>query len=126
MGAALKKARLAAQMTQIQLARETGIGQSQISTIENGNYKKDITANTLLRLGRALGIDPEALKFGRIVRRTEQPGEMTKDVAGLDVALNKVNRQKWIAYGEGLLAAQIEESKPRPNPVLGFKRKGSA
>lgn len=53
-GLQFKKARMKKNWTQAELARRVGMGQREISAIENG--KSNITAATLIKLARALGL----------------------------------------------------------------------
>jgi transcriptional regulator with XRE-family HTH domain len=62
-GAAIRRARLAAGLTQVQLARRTHLPQSQISAMETG---RDARLSTLERVARALRITlPELLSDGQ-------------------------------------------------------------
>jgi len=53
---ALRKARIAAGLSQRALSAKLGIPQSRLSRIENGAI--DVRTSTLLELSRALGLEP--------------------------------------------------------------------
>ncbi|WP_159122970.1 LexA family protein [Acinetobacter variabilis] len=67
LGENLKKIRKAKKMTQIQLAKKSGVKQSVISDLETGNAK---STGFILELANALGVTAEELKKG-IVREIE-------------------------------------------------------
>jgi transcriptional regulator with XRE-family HTH domain len=54
----IAKYRKKAQLTQVQLARKAGVGQSQISHWENGGQ---ISLPSIKKLAEALGISPRVL-----------------------------------------------------------------
>jgi len=56
---AIKLARVKADMRQTELARLTGLTQSTLSSLENG--KQDPTIPTLMKIAKALGVDPGSL-----------------------------------------------------------------
>lgn len=58
----LKAARQRRKLTQIQLARLSGIGQGLISKLENGQIAEP-RFSTVMSLARALDLDPSALHF---------------------------------------------------------------
>lgn len=58
----LKAARKLANLTQDQLAAKSGLDQTTISSLETGR-KCNPSFTTVMKLSRALGIPPEALKF---------------------------------------------------------------
>lgn len=58
-GQRLRLERVRGGMSQIELARRTGIAQANLSNIENG--KQDITVATLLQICLALGIKPSSV-----------------------------------------------------------------
>ena len=68
----MKQARKAANLNQSQLARMAGITPSAISQIESGQSKKP-SADNLLPLARALGINPEWLVTGKGDRHQRSP-----------------------------------------------------
>lgn len=58
----LRAARLAAGLTQKQLAEASGINQRQIQKVEAGEIKAgNMTASNLLAIADALGVDPRRL-----------------------------------------------------------------
>ena len=57
---ALKEAREAAGLTQMQLAEEVGVRQATISDLETGKSRR-IDFDLLEKLGRVLGVDPAGL-----------------------------------------------------------------
>lgn len=59
----LRDARRRAKLTQAELARLIGKPQSFISKLETGE-KSDVTTTEAKDLGRALGVEPLALRFG--------------------------------------------------------------
>jgi transcriptional regulator with XRE-family HTH domain len=61
LGENLKKIRKAKKMTQIQLAKKSGVKQSVISDLETGNAK---STGFILELANALGVTAEELKKG--------------------------------------------------------------
>ena len=63
LGQRIRRARQAARMTQQQLAVATGLKQFHISRIESGDIK-DVMADTLLRLARALQVTTDFLLSG--------------------------------------------------------------
>lgn len=63
LGENLKKIRKAKKMTQIQLAKKSGVKQSVISDLETGNAK---STGFILELANALGVTAEELKKGII------------------------------------------------------------
>lgn len=61
----LKELRKQAGLTQVQLAKRTGIAQSTLSGYENGRYDvHSMTLDNALRLSRALGCHPYELTDG--------------------------------------------------------------
>lgn len=60
LGKRVRHARLAAKMTQEQLAELSGLKQFHISRIENGDIK-DIKGDTIVRLARALRVSTDYL-----------------------------------------------------------------
>ena len=60
LGERVRHARLAAKMTQEQLAELSGLKQFHISRIENGDIK-DIKGDTIVRLARALRVSTDYL-----------------------------------------------------------------
>lgn len=66
-GAALRRVRLAAGMSQEQLGLESGVQRNFISLIETGQNQP--TISTITKLARALGMRPSEL-----VAQAEQPG----------------------------------------------------
>ena len=58
----LRAARLAAGLTQKQLAEASGVNQRQIQKVEAGEIKAcNMTASNLLAIADALGVDPRRL-----------------------------------------------------------------
>jgi len=62
---ALRQRRKQLRLTQAQLAAKIGKPQSFIAKLETG-VKKEPLASELIALGKALDIDPLALKFGEV------------------------------------------------------------
>jgi len=62
LGEAIKKARLAQNLTQEQLGKRVGVQKAQISRLEKG--KSVITLPTISRVFRALGVTTAALDLG--------------------------------------------------------------
>lgn len=62
LGEAIRKARMAQNLTQEQLGERLGVQKSQISKLENG--KSVITLPTISRVFRALGVTTGALDLG--------------------------------------------------------------
>lgn len=61
----LRELRKAAGLTQVQLAKRTGIAQTIISRYERGEYDvHNMTLDNALRLSRALGCHPSDLTDG--------------------------------------------------------------
>lgn len=61
----LRELRKRAGMTQVKLARETGIAQTTLSGYETGRYDvHSMTLDNALRLSRALGCRPDGLTDG--------------------------------------------------------------
>lgn len=58
----LREARQKAGFTQDQLAAESGVKQSTISSLERGTRRRP-AYNTVIRLAQALGIAPSRLRF---------------------------------------------------------------
>lgn len=60
----LRAARLAAGLTQKQLAEASGVNQRQIQKVEAGDIKAgNMTASNLLAIADALGVDPRRLIY---------------------------------------------------------------
>lgn len=111
MAYAVRAERLRRGWTQDELAAKARIGQSQISVIEADPGKT--RASTLLGVAEAFNCDPAALYSGRIEGRGA-PGRTT--ISGkahrLEMLLTAGNLEKWLAYGEGLLASQPDGEPP--------------
>jgi XRE family transcriptional regulator, regulator of sulfur utilization len=60
LGAKIRAARLAAQLTQVQLAARVGIGQVSLSQIELGTSRP--TVNTLFKIADALNVSLDLLR----------------------------------------------------------------
>lgn len=60
----LRDARLRAKLTQAELAERIGKPQSYISKLENGQATEP-TFSDVVAIARAVGVDPERLKFGQ-------------------------------------------------------------
>jgi predicted transcriptional regulator len=58
-GATLRDARLAAGLSQSELARQMGVGQSEVSRLEAG--RKNFTLGSLLRAAEALDVDLDVI-----------------------------------------------------------------
>lgn len=67
----LHEARSRAGLTQVQLADAADLDQAYISKLELGKVI-DPSFTTVLRIAKALGIDPQVLKFGRPSEPQEQ------------------------------------------------------
>jgi transcriptional regulator with XRE-family HTH domain len=66
----LRDARRRANLTQAQLAARIRKPQSFVSKLETG-VLTDPTMSDVLALGRALGVDPLALRFGTVAHQRE-------------------------------------------------------
>jgi transcriptional regulator with XRE-family HTH domain len=61
-GKALRAARQHRKLTQLQVARRTGIAQDHISQVENGH--RDISISTFIRLANGVRVEPwKVLRF---------------------------------------------------------------
>ncbi|MDX8402516.1 MAG: helix-turn-helix transcriptional regulator, partial [Mariprofundaceae bacterium] len=69
-GERLKKERNERGLTQSALAKKAGVTKATISALELG-YSKQASAEVLLKLSRALGVNPEWLVTGKGPRRIE-------------------------------------------------------
>jgi transcriptional regulator with XRE-family HTH domain len=121
MGYVVKQERDARGWTQIQLAARTGISQSQISIVEGGAPTERIQARTVIALAKRFDITVAALWEGRVERGFGR-GALGSDAQELETSLTPANHAKWIAFGQGLLAAQhanAEEPPADPQPEAG-------
>lgn len=104
--------RLVRDLTQTQLAERTrtlrppGLRQPAIAAIENGDTLW-VRGNSLLALAEALGYSPQYLA-GVDSDPTPRVKVALEDgpFADMLVALTPENRQRWLAYGNGLLDGQ--------------------
>ena len=102
--------RLELGLTQVQLAAKAGIGQSAISTIENGGTQW-MQGPNLLRLAIALEVSPEWLESGHgPMNHTYSP----PDYAITDIwsALTPENRQRLLGIARLFM---VEQSERRPS-----------
>lgn len=108
LGENLKKIRKAKKMTQIQLAKKSGVKQSVISDLETGNAK---STGFILELANALGITAEELKKGIVGE-----GESTNVVP---VSPRMAPVLSWVQAGvftnvQSVDMSQVEEWLPLP------------
>lgn len=108
LGENLKKIRKAKKMTQIQLAKKSGVKQSVISDLETGNAK---STGFILELANALGVTAEELKKG-IVGEVEQ-----SNIAPVSPRMAPV--LSWVQAGvftnvQSIDMSQVEEWLPLP------------
>lgn len=109
LGENLKKIRKAKKMTQIQLAKKSGVKQSVISDLETGNAK---STGFILELANALGITAEELKKG-VLGEAEQ-----SNVTPVSPRMAPV--LSWVQAGtmtnvETVDMSQVEEWLPLPD-----------
>lgn len=101
MGDRVKQARLDAGMTQVMLAKISGVDQTRISAIELNKNKK---TSCLIALGKAMDVDPAYLETG--VSTTEIKARYTvieKEIISLLRQLTDEQRVREIAYLERLV-----------------------
>lgn len=89
--------------TQNDLSAASGVSQPTISLVER-NRLEDVKGETLLKLASTLEIRADAAHAGRLVVAQADKGEAIRE---LEQRLDATNLQKWISFGQGLLAAQV-------------------
>ena len=108
LGENLKKIRKAKKMTQIQLAKKSGVKQSVISDLETGNAK---STGFIFELANALGVTAEELKKGMV-------GEI-EPANAVPVAPRMAPVLSWVQAGvftnvQSVDMSQVEEWLPLP------------
>lgn len=106
MGWAVFSERQRREWTQVELSAKAKIGQSQVSSIENDPSDR-VRARTVLGVASAFACDPRALFEGKI-EPVHEPGRIVLGQAAhrLELTLTADNLQRWIDFGQGLLAGQ--------------------
>lgn len=92
-------------MSQEELAKAVGIRQPSLSKIEKGDTHQ-LRASTLMRMARALEVDPEYLRTG--VRPAAQELQIPGTAGKLFATLSPANREIWLDVGKTLLSRQGE------------------
>lgn len=98
-GANIRNARLNAGVSQAELAKAIGVGQSAISLIENG--QRGISPQQVVKIGEVIGVTPNGI-FG-------VEGEFSGFVLSEIAALLKENEQAGesiLAYAKGITSAR--------------------
>ena len=105
MGSVVREERHRRKWTQDQLAKKSGVGQSQISIIE-GRGNQVTKDETLLGIAAALGLDAASLRAGKAVPRAAGQSTRSAEVERLLTGLSPSSYQQWLGYGAALLDAQ--------------------
>lgn len=111
-GERVRAAREEAGLTQVQLAYKSGLGQSAISSIENGNTRWS-RGHNLLALAHCLDVAPEWLETGRGPSR---PGSDDPDTSFAEhwKKLTPDNKRRLIAMCHALLRDQVAQLSATP------------
>jgi len=103
-GQALKKHRLAANLTQDDLAARVHLGRTSITNIENG--RQHVSLFLFCQLAEAVGADPKALLLGRPSPVTDagMPPELASAIASLEDEVHKQWARDFFKAPEALAA----------------------
>ena len=119
--------RVERKLTQVELARRTGISRPNLSVIEQGG--RDITVSTLLRLAKVLevrpgilveGVAPRAISEKRFSR--ENLDRMSRWILGEKIRL-KAEENEFANLLKPFLERKIAQSRGRLNPLPRTARK---
>lgn len=120
LGKRVRERRKALRLTQVQLSKLAGIGQSAISAIEN-DETGEMLSGTLLSLATALETTPEWLKTG--IEAAQEPSPPPYGGQWPDLTAENVRRLLAIAHALVLeqtrkpSAADPFPNAPKPRPV---------
>jgi transcriptional regulator with XRE-family HTH domain len=100
-------------MSQVQLAKATGITQATLSDIETGKTKQP-SWDTLAAIGKALGETPDYLATGRrpAIGQPHNPG--LAECTDVYNRLTPHNRTLWLEVGKSLVHPQQAQTSPAP------------
>lgn len=116
-GERIKARRLELKLTQVQLAKTAGIGQSALSSIESGDTAQ-LRGGTLLGLSKALGKPPEWIQTGAEVGAAVPDADFRELLGKLDAS----NRWRLLALGYALLAEQSGKRPTAADPFPGVPK----
>lgn len=114
LGQRVRAARLARQLTQMQLAARVGMGQPAISSLENDGSEW-VRSTNILRLAQALDVSATWLETGEGEQEPPRAAGAPAEAMALEVfrGLDAGNRRAWIDAGLGILDRQ---RSPRAGP----------
>lgn len=98
-GAAIRRARLAADLTLVATAERVGCAKSYLSAVENG-HKGPPSDELLSRLERVLGLEPEALT--RLAAWSQTPRQVREELVALSARDKDARRLAELIGGGGI------------------------